>query len=208
MVTITNLNIDPGELGDQWAINVFIPKADDASEPVIIYAEEDYRRQGIESIIVTADADDEWFQILNGSTVMIGPCTLAKGVPWSYRFGRTIRGTVSNPLRLQTETDFDINCIIEGVTDIYPEPASNPNPADSATGVSIGTNLTWDSVPQAVSHNIYFGADSNAVLGATPASPEYKANQAVRSYVPDTLAGATTYYWRIRDFKMYMTAQS
>ncbi len=75
----------------------------------------------------------------------------------------------------------------------------NPNPADGAVDVSATTVLTWRAGGLAASHEVYFGADADAVKNATKASPEYKGPKALgdESYAPGTLKLLTAYYWRI-----------
>ena len=76
---------------------------------------------------------------------------------------------------------------------------SGPNPADGAVDVSPTQILTWDAGAIAASHEVYFGADADAVMNATKTSPEYKGARALgeESYDPGRLALTTTYYWRI-----------
>ena len=76
---------------------------------------------------------------------------------------------------------------------------SGPNPANDAVGVKPSVNLRWDAGDVAASHEVYFGADADAVANATKASPEYKGPRALgeESYDPGVLSLSTTYYWRI-----------
>ncbi|HCO96531.1 MAG TPA: hypothetical protein DIU00_21765 [Phycisphaerales bacterium] len=76
---------------------------------------------------------------------------------------------------------------------------SGPNPADGAVDVSPTQILTWDAGAIAASHEVYFGADADAVMNATKTSPEYKGARALgeESYDTGRLALTTTYYWRI-----------
>ena len=76
---------------------------------------------------------------------------------------------------------------------------SGPNPADGAVDVKPSVALTWVAGAVADSHDVYFGADSDAVKNATKASPEYKGTKALgdESYTPGNLLMETTYYWRI-----------
>ncbi|HBR19430.1 MAG TPA: hypothetical protein DD726_04360 [Phycisphaerales bacterium] len=74
---------------------------------------------------------------------------------------------------------------------VFNEQASAPSPANSATGISIGADLSWTEGFSATSHNVYFGTDS------TPDETEYIGNQAGTTYAPGTLTASTTYYWRI-----------
>ena len=71
---------------------------------------------------------------------------------------------------------------------VQPGIASNPNPADGATGVSTSVNLGWTAGIDTLSHNVYFG---------TNPSPAFQGAQAGTGFDPGTLAGSTTYYWRI-----------
>ncbi|HBR20565.1 MAG TPA: hypothetical protein DD726_10190, partial [Phycisphaerales bacterium] len=75
--------------------------------------------------------------------------------------------------------------------------ASLPNPADSATNVGLNPTLIWTAGIGATSHDVYFGTNLTNVTNATHASGEFKGNQAGTTYVPGTLVGNTTYYWRI-----------
>jgi len=76
---------------------------------------------------------------------------------------------------------------------------SGPNPTDGAVGVSPSGVLSWDAGAVAASHDVYFGADADAVRNATTASPEYKGPKALgeENYDPGELTLSTTYYWRI-----------
>ena len=75
--------------------------------------------------------------------------------------------------------------------------ASNPTPAHQATDISTDPNLSWDSDPSILTHDIYLGTDSVAVDNATIASPEYQTTQPGNSFDPGTLAYSTTFFWRI-----------
>ncbi len=74
-----------------------------------------------------------------------------------------------------------------------------PNPANGAVDVKPTTILTWRAGAIAASHEVYFGADAEAVKNATKASPEYKGPKALgdESYDPGKLLLETTYSWRI-----------
>jgi len=76
---------------------------------------------------------------------------------------------------------------------------SGPNPTDGAVGVNPSGVLGWDAGAVAASHEVYFGADADAVKNATTASPEYKGPKALgeENYDPGELTLNTTYYWRI-----------
>ena len=72
-----------------------------------------------------------------------------------------------------------------------PGPATNPSPADGATGTSLNAVLSWTAGALADSHDVFFGTD------ATPDAGEFQGNQAGTTFDPGPLTLATTYYWRI-----------
>ena len=66
--------------------------------------------------------------------------------------------------------------------------ATNPNPANSVTGVFVNATLSWTAGAVAASHDVYFGT-------ASPGT--FRINQPGTSFNPGILTGNTTYYWRI-----------
>ena len=74
------------------------------------------------------------------------------------------------------------------VTPVPPGQASNPDPKDGATGVSIDAALSWTAGTGATSHDIYFG---------TSISLPFVRNQTATTFYPVGMAYNTTYYWRI-----------
>jgi predicted phosphodiesterase len=68
--------------------------------------------------------------------------------------------------------------------------ATNPTPADGATGVAINADLSWKAGIGAVSHDVYFGTNGGAL-------PLVSAAQSTSTYDPGTMDYGTTYYWRI-----------
>ena len=69
-----------------------------------------------------------------------------------------------------------------------PGQASSPSPADSATGVSTTTDLSWNAGSGATSHDVYFGTSSPGA---------FQGNQAAATFDPGAMSNNTTYYWRI-----------
>jgi hypothetical protein len=80
-----------------------------------------------------------------------------------------------------------------------PVRASAPSPSSGATGTKLTPILTWNPGDFAVSHEVYFGTDADAVRNADKSSPEYKGTKALgdESYDPGKLAWFTSYYWRV-----------
>jgi len=80
-----------------------------------------------------------------------------------------------------------------------PGAAGNPQPSNGAADVQMIAQLGWTPATNAVSHDVYFGTDKDAVRNATKASPEYKGNKAAgaESLDPGKLAWHSDYYWRV-----------
>jgi len=80
-----------------------------------------------------------------------------------------------------------------------PGAVGNPQPADGAADVQMTATLSWTSADNAASHELYFGADRDAVNNATAASPEYVGPKTLgsESYDPGKLAWDAAYYWRV-----------
>jgi hypothetical protein len=70
-----------------------------------------------------------------------------------------------------------------------PAQARDPQPADGAASVGVTSTLAWRAGRDAVSHEVYFGADPETLAPA--------ATVAGTSYAPSALNLATTYYWQI-----------
>ncbi len=75
----------------------------------------------------------------------------------------------------------------------------NPNPGNGAVDVKQTQIITFSPSVFAASHQVYFGADKDAVKNADTGSPEYKGTRdlGAESYDPGMLEWDTTYYWRI-----------
>jgi len=80
-----------------------------------------------------------------------------------------------------------------------PVKASSPTPRGGSVDVEQTSILSWGPGDSAVSHEVYFGTDEEAVRNATKASPEYKGSKILgnESYDPGKLEWETTYYWRV-----------
>ena len=80
--------------------------------------------------------------------------------------------------------------------------ANTPSPANGDEHVNADAGsalLSWAAATSgsAVSHDVYFGNNYNAVKTATHASPEFKGNQPGLSYLATGLKSFLTYYWRV-----------
>ena len=81
--------------------------------------------------------------------------------------------------------------------------ARYPNPRDRSTHEDAWANLTWTAGDLAVSHDVYFGEDFDAVNEGTQGT--FRGNKPVASLIvgfpgcpyPEGLVPGKTYYWRI-----------
>ncbi|WP_437528473.1 hypothetical protein WME79_45465 [Sorangium sp. So ce726] len=80
------------------------------------------------------------------------------------------------------------------------EQATSPTPFDGdehADADSGSLELTWKASKQAVSHDVYVGADPNAVQTATHDSPEFQGNQSGTTFDVNDLSSIDRTYWRV-----------
>jgi len=70
-----------------------------------------------------------------------------------------------------------------------PVQAREPQPIDGAAGVDVDTLLSWRAGREAVSHEVYYGTDAEALALVDTVS--------VNSVTPGVLDLGTTYYWRV-----------
>ena len=75
--------------------------------------------------------------------------------------------------------------------------AIKPAPANEDEHWPNESALTWTGPASAVSHQLYFGTDSNAVAAATPASPAFKGNLVSTGYSLPPLDQRENYFWRV-----------
>ena len=80
-----------------------------------------------------------------------------------------------------------------------PGAVGNPGPANGAVDVQMVATLNWTPADNAASHELYFGADPDAVRNATTTSPEYVGPKSLgaEDYDPGGLAWDSSYAWRV-----------
>ena len=124
----------------------------------------------------------------------------APGTP-AYTHNTTVSfgGVTAKYVRLTIESTWGIMATQASLSEVrffyVPVQAREPQPTDGATGVSVAADLTWRPGREAQSHEVYFGADANAVAAGT-VTP---ATQTERSYTPASLEFGTTYYWKVNE---------
>jgi hypothetical protein len=100
-------------------------------------------------------------------------------------------GGFSNTVPAQSITLFVLPAAIPAA------PASNPSPASGAVGAPVSPSLSWKAGTNAVWHQVFFGANSNAVANAIISAPEFKGEIADTSFAPGVLAPSGRFYWRV-----------
>ncbi len=78
------------------------------------------------------------------------------------------------------------------VTVIDPGDASDPDPADGATGVVVAPTLSWTAGVGATSHDVWFGTTAEAMELVSGGQEELET-----TYAPGTLIKGQTYYWAV-----------
>jgi hypothetical protein len=73
--------------------------------------------------------------------------------------------------------------------------AYSPNPLDGDKWLSTGTTLSWLPGQNALSHELYFSTDKNAVLNRDASAFQGKLN--APTFNPGTLTEKTAYYWAV-----------
>ena len=98
----------------------------------------------------------------------------------------------------------DMNFCIDGFeldTPDFKFKANKPSPLNGDEHVDADATksvlLYWTKAAIAVSHHVYFGTSSNAVINATTTSPEFIGNQVATNLLRTNLSSLLTYYWRI-----------
>jgi len=78
-----------------------------------------------------------------------------------------------------------------------PATAREPQPADGATNVAVDSALAWRAGRDAVSHEISFGPDEQAVADGSAVV----ATVDTSSYMPGDLNLATDYFWKVKEIQ-------
>lgn len=184
-MSITELNINPSQRESDWILNV---SESDASTGIVLrQALPDYR-YGIKSVTISTVEDEKWILLLDGDTPIIGPLRLGKYIPITLTFESPIYCTIGNSLVLQTEQEFDVYLLIKGTTGPpIPSQPYDPVPEDGITGVATDITLSWSSLYQSISYEVFLGTTSISPLVSEQNETTYTAS----------LQPNTTYFWRV-----------
>ncbi len=154
---------------------------------------EPYMNFGARDVTIEYSTDGEtWSQLENVPEFAQGTGMPAYTANTIVDFG----GIVAKYVRLTINATWGnpISASLSEVRFFYvPVQAREPQPADGATDISVGTDLIWRPGREALSHEVCFGIDADAVAaGTVPA-----ATQTERSYTPASLEFGTTYFWKV-----------
>jgi len=100
---------------------------------------------------------------------------------------------------------FDRAITVEQINDIMtkgedPRKAGAPSPSNGTVAtIDVAETLTWSAGEGASQHDVYFGADRDALANATAGSPEFQGNQVQTSLSVAGMVefGGGDYYWRV-----------
>jgi len=105
-------------------------------------------------------------------------------------------GVAAKYVRLTVNSSYDIGMLPEpqyGLSEVrfmyIPAQAREPQPDDGQADVLVTTDLSWRAGREAVSHEVYWGTDPNALTLADTTTET--------CCTPGTLDLATTYYWKV-----------
>jgi O-glycosyl hydrolase len=102
-------------------------------------------------------------------------------------------GALASP---QTLPPLSLTTIVLDQTNVAVGVASNPLPANNASGIALNSTLTWTAGSNALGHALYLGINSNLVAQDTMSAPEFQGVFTTTNFSASLLAGLT-YYWRV-----------
>ena len=106
-------------------------------------------------------------------------------------------GVAAKYVRLTAKTNWGGTTPPGGLSEVRflytPTYASHPTPSSAQTGVSPEVELQWRPGREAVTHQVYFSKDKQAVTDGKALA----GTTATASFNPGSLDLATTYYWKV-----------
>ncbi|MHC4367277.1 MAG: discoidin domain-containing protein, partial [Planctomycetota bacterium] len=109
------------------------------------------------------------------------------------------QGIVNVTFDLASWTHLDDLAFITSAFIVVSKEASDPGPANGATDVSRDVALSWMAAELASRHDLYLGADEQAVADAdvSDVTGMYRGRLDADGYDPGRLEFGETYYWRV-----------
>ncbi len=143
---------------------------------------------GLKDVSIEYSEDGTDWTLLGDVTLNQGTATETYAANTTIEFGgvpvRYVRLTVTSGYGVMGQFGLSEVRFLQ-----IPAQARQPEPNDGATGVSIATTLAWRAGRDAISHDVYFGSDPEALtLADTPSDA---------SYTPDVMDLDTTYCWKV-----------
>jgi len=116
---------------------------------------------------------------------------------YAYNTSIDVGGVPANYVRLTATSNWGGIVPQYGLSEVrflqIPVSARKPYPDSGATGMNVDVILGWHAGREASTHNVYFGADEQAVIDGT--AEVTTVTEA--SYGPLSLDLGQTYYWRV-----------
>lgn len=149
---------------------------------------------------------------INGVTVQSANVTAGAEIAGDWNQGARVGRNIDNArpftglmddfcLFTRALSEQEVGVLMQGISLMPAELASEPDPADDANDVLCDTTLSWTPGEYAVAHDVYLGTtfdDVNDAGRAAPLSVLVSEAQSEATYVPDdALAYGQRYYWRI-----------
>ncbi len=145
---------------------------------------------GAKNVTVEYSADGETWTVLEGAPEFARATGMA-----TYAANTTVDfgGAVAKFVRLTINQTWGGLAPQTGLSEVrffyIPTQAREPVPADGATDIGVDAELNWRPGREATSHQLYFGADVNALTPADTVTDH--------RFTPGALSLGTTYYWRV-----------
>ena len=144
----------------------------------------------------SSDGGTTWKTLADVNELQKGTGT-ADYEPMIVDLGGVADGLAINALKITALSNWSSNFKQYGLSEVkfyyVPVWPTNPNPADTATGVDIYPTLSWTAGDGAVEHKVYFGTNEQAVTNGSASS--YVV--ADSNYITPELLLGQTYFWRV-----------
>jgi len=185
--------------GDIWSFTTGIEPPGQAKDPIPLHGATDVDTTTVLSWIggTNATSRDIYFGTSSPGTFQgsqtettYDPGPLSSGTTYYWRIDEKNAGGVTTGAVWCFTTFFESG------------QAKSPNPVSGVVATNLQPILIWSPGEWAVSHDVYFGTDANAVRDANNSSEAYKGRQTASSYntnlaEPNGLDPGASYYWRI-----------
>jgi hypothetical protein len=152
---------------------------------------------GLKDVTVEYSADGATWNTLGDYELPDGPGADRYAHDTTVSFG----GVAAQSVKITAHSNYGGSAY--GLSEVrfyaIPTRAGYPQPTDGATGVATDATLTWRAGREAVSHEVYIGADSDSLTLADTVTPTSYST----SWNLDT-----TYYWRVDEVNLAATVST